>query len=188
MLTRRHVLKLAAALAATPAGAHTPYGQWTVYRRRNLFIVAARTDERALALARAFAEGLATELPESHARMTRATDRVRVASLLATEQLDVAIVAREDAAAMREGSGAFRSVGPTPLCTLAEFGAHLLVALESFKPRHAYLLSGAADHLSAVLRGGDVSNRSVPPDIPVHPGAAMYLSGLPLPGGGTSSE
>ena len=119
-------LRLAmAALAAAAAGAHTPYGQWTVYRRRNLFIVASRTDEAALALARAVVDGLSTELPESRAKVTRATDPVRIASLLATGQLDVAIVSRSEAAAMLVGSGEYRAVGPVALQTLAELGAYL---------------------------------------------------------------
>ena len=112
-LDRRLAIKMTmAALAAATAGGHTPYGQWTVYRQRNLFIVASRTDEAALALARAVVEGLSTELPESRAKVTRATDPVRIASLLATGQLDVAVVSRSEAAAMLVGSGEFRAVGP----------------------------------------------------------------------------
>ena len=57
-LDRRLAIKMTmAALAAAAVGGHTPYGQWTVYRQRNLFIVASRTDEAALALAHAFVEG-----------------------------------------------------------------------------------------------------------------------------------
>ena len=50
--SRRGFAQLAIAAAAILfMGAHTPYGQWTVYRQRNLFIVASRTDPQAVALA-----------------------------------------------------------------------------------------------------------------------------------------
>ena len=112
-LDRRALLKATAAGAASVLlAAHTPYGQWTVYRQRNLFIVASRTDEAALLLARAIVEGLAVELAASRARVTRAIDPVRIASLLATGQLDVAVISREDASAMLAGSGTVATAAP----------------------------------------------------------------------------
>jgi hypothetical protein len=160
--------------------AHTPYGQWTVYRQRNLFIVASRTDEPALLLARAIVDGLAVELPESHARVTRATDPVRIASLLATGQLDVAVVSRGDASAMLAGSGDFRAVGAVSINLLAELGAHLMVTMDTFRPKHAYLLALSVDHLRQKLPvvAASASDSS---KLPFHPGAAAYYNGLPAP-------
>jgi len=178
---RRALLKAAAAGAASVLlAAHTPYGQWTVYRQRNLFIVASRTDEAALILARAIVEGFATELPESRARVTRATDPVRIASLLATRQLDVAVVSRGDAAAMRAGSGDFRAVGAVAVNSVAELGAHLMVTLDTFKPKHAYLLALSVDHLRPKLPIVAASAPE-PTKPPIHPGAQAYYSGLPAP-------
>lgn len=167
-----------AALAAGAAGAHTPYGQWTVYRRRNLFLVAARSDAAAVALAERLAADLARELPASHARMTRAADPVRVASLLATGQLDVAVLARGEAAAMFAGSGPYAAVGPVPLRALAGLGQHLLVATEDFPPRHAYLLAQAVAHLDVA---GAEPAASAPLPVPEHEGAALWRVGAPLP-------
>ena len=180
LFTRRGVMRLGVtALGAVLVGAHTPYGQWTVYRQRNLFIVASRTDPAAVDLARNLAKGLAAELPESHARMTRATDSVRVASLLATGQLDVAVVSRGDGVAMLGGAGEYRAIGPIPLRALADLGDHVLVALESFRARHAYLLASAVDH----LRNGLPSQPAAAPSasVPEHEGATAYRSRLPLP-------
>jgi hypothetical protein len=175
---RRDVLKLAAAaLASVVLGAHTPYGQWTVYRQRNLFIVASRTDPRALLLTRMIVHGLARELPEARARVTRASDPVRIASLLATGQLDVAVVSREDAAGMVAGSDGFRAVGAVPLVSLANLGRYELVAMESYKARHAYLLARAVDHMRPVL---PPTARDSP--VPTHTGALVYFAGGPLPG------
>lgn len=173
---RRHCAKLlAATLAVVALTAHTPYGQWTVYRRRNLFIVASRTDTSAVELAQALAKGLTRELPESHARFTRATDPVRIASLLATGQLDVAIISQDEAASMRAGSGAFKGVGPIPLRLLARLGRHLLVTVESFRDRHAFLLAEAIEHLRSSLLLAAAP--SLPLPILEHPGAAAYRGG-----------
>jgi hypothetical protein len=178
---RRSALKLLAlAIGNVALGAHTPYGQWTVYRQRNLFIVASRTDRRAIALATALASGLAQELPESHARMTRASDTVRIASLLATEQLDVAIVSREEAAEMREGVGEYAAVGPFSLCALAELGRHVLVTVESFKTRHAYLLAANVEHLRSRLPIAPAA-RQPQSSLPLHLGANAYYAGETMP-------
>jgi TRAP-type uncharacterized transport system substrate-binding protein len=116
---------------------------------------------------------LARELPESHARITRASDTVRIASLLATGQLDVAIISRDEAANMHAGSGAFKEIGPIPLRLLAELSGHFLVAIESF--RHAFLLAEAIEHLRSSL--SLAAAKSLPLPIPEHPGAAAYRGG-----------
>jgi hypothetical protein len=180
-ISRRGILRLAGlGLGTVLFAGHTPYGQWTVYRRRNLFIVASRTDPEAVALAYALADGLAVQLPTSHARMTRATDPVRVASLLATGQLDVAVVARADAAGMLAGAGDFRAVGPVPLRRLADLGARVLVALESFRNKHAYLLADAVEHLRPTLPILAAAAADLPA-VPEHVGALAHRTGLPLP-------
>jgi TRAP-type uncharacterized transport system substrate-binding protein len=172
-LERRQVAKLALGLFATVyLTAHTPYGQWTVYRQRNLFIVASRTDPRALELARAVVTGLNRELPESHARVTRASNPVRIASLLATGQLDVAIISRHEASDMYAGKEAFAEIGPIPLRLLAKLNEHFFVTVESFRDRHAFLLAEAVEHIRAELQLRPVPSQSQ--IIPEHPGAAAY--------------
>jgi hypothetical protein len=123
--------------------------------------------------------GLARELPEARARVTRASDPVRIASLLATGQLDVAVVSRENASGMIAGSDGFRAVGPAPVVSLANLGRYELVAMESFKARHAYLLARAVDHMRSAL---PPAARDSP--IPIHSGARIYFTGGPLPSDG----
>lgn len=159
---------------------HTPYAQWTVYRRRNLFIVVSRTDSAAVRLAEIVAKALAEELPSSHARYTRATDPVRVASLLATEQIDVAVVSSEDAAQMLTGTGDFAAVGPVPVRLLLELGHHVLITLPTFKPAHAFLLTQTLDHVRHRLPISTPPSSSVLL-LPVHPGTIAYANGLAIP-------
>mgnify|MGYP001791757517 FL=1 len=82
------------AIALFPVLGHTPFPQWKVYRQLHLFIVVDREDELACDLGRTIAHTLADELPESRAMVTRARDALRVASLLSTQQLDVAQIGR----------------------------------------------------------------------------------------------
>jgi hypothetical protein len=180
-LNRRELARLALAAALVPAlMAHTPYAQWTIYRRRNLFVVASRADEEAVRLARAVAEGLAAELPDSHARFTRASDAVRVASLLKSGQLDVAVIGRGEAGPMQAGAGAYAAVGAVPLRLLAQLGDHLLVTVEGFKDRHAFLLAQVLDELQGDL---PLPGLAAPQDVavPYHPGALDYRRGEPFP-------
>ena len=180
-MRRRRVLRLGLlAAAALAVGGHTPYPQWVVYRRRNLFIVAGRTDEAAVALARAAAAILAARLPASKAQATRATDVLRVGSLIATRQLDLAILKGEEAAALLDGSGPFATIGAAPLRAVFAFGAHLLVARDDFRARHAYLVAETLDRFRDELPARapvGAPTSAVPP----HPGAAAYFGGLPPP-------
>jgi hypothetical protein len=172
-VSRRELVQSAAAvIAATIVAGHTPYGQWTIYRQRNLFIVASRTDSQALNLAKAVVEGLTVELPESHARLTRASDEMRIASLLATAQLDVAVISQEIAAEMFVGSGVFKAVGPVPLRILAELDSHLLVTVDHFKSSHAFLLAAAVEHLRPKLTISFKASKSLP--IPYHVGVLSH--------------
>lgn len=186
--SRRQAVKLVAAgLAAAALQGHTPYAQWTIYRKRNLFIVASRTDAEAVALAEAIADGLAAELPDSHARFTRATDPVRTASLLRTGQLEVAVIAWNEAEPMAAGTGPYESVGPVPLQLLAVLGRHLLVTVAAFKDRHAFLIAQALDPMSDRLGLVELAAAEAAP-LPAHPGALAYRRGQAIPAAPAASN
>ncbi len=59
-MNRRRLLALGLTLAAaaTAARAHTPYRQWTVYRKRHLMVLGHRADPEGYELVRAVAEAL----------------------------------------------------------------------------------------------------------------------------------
>ena len=139
-LTRRALLGGGIALAWFAASAHTPYRQWRVYRQRHLMIVASKTDPEGFRLSRAVAETLAEHLPDSHARPSRAPSAARVASLLGTGQMDVAVLPRAEAAALRAGDDPFRESGPVDLEALFDLGDHLLVCRAEFPEEHAFLV------------------------------------------------
>jgi hypothetical protein len=80
---------------------------------------------------------------------------------------------------MFAGVGPYRATGPVPLRVLAELERHLLVTVDSFPDRHAFLLAQAVNHLSGRLAAASVSPGAL--SVPEHPGAVAYRSGRLLP-------
>ncbi len=177
-MNRRDVLWVPFALAfCQSAGAHTPYGQWVVYRKKHLLIGAHRADPPTYKEAKRLAALLAEHLPKSRSRVARAPTAGRLASLLGTDQLDVAVLSREDAADMQNGRGKFAPYGKIPLTLLAELGPYILIAHERFPARHAWLVSKT---LSNVV-SEDAAVGTQPGTIKWHPGTQAFLNGQPEP-------
>ena len=185
-MNRRAFLGAALALGALTVGSgHTPYRQWKVYRQRHLLILTSRTDAPSFALGKRVAEVLATYLPSSKARVARAPFTRRIASLISSRQVEVAILARDDAAALLAGRAPFADFDPVPLRTLVGLGTRLLVCRDDFPDRHAYLvaatLSRNRDRLPVAVSPGE--DRPGEPDatVPMHPGARAFFAGRPPP-------
>jgi hypothetical protein len=180
-MDRRHFVRLGlcgAALVLTSG--HTPYRQWVIYRKRRLLIGTSKADAPTYPLGKQVAGTLLTYLPESKARASRAPNPWRLASLLSTAQLVVAILSATDATALLQGRPPFADFGGVALAGLFGFDPYLLVARADFPERHAYLVSRTlAEHRALIpgaraLKAGEGA-------LPVHPGTLAYLQGKPLP-------
>lgn len=166
-IARRTVLAGLAAWAA-PAAAHTPYRQWVVYRRKHLLIGCHRDDPAGHAAATALSRHLETHLPTARSRVARAPAATRLAALLATDQLDVAVLQPDEVRAMRGAAGPFIAYGRLPLTTLAALGTgHLVVAHARFPDEHAALV---AEALGDAPAAADAPWWTAPA-APWHPGA-----------------
>ena len=177
-MNRRAALRaVGAAAAAFLLCGHTPYGQWVVYRKKHLLIGCHRADPVTYDLAKAVVAELAAHLPAAKARVARAPDAGRLASLLGTDQMEVAILGAADAAAMTEGAGAFAPYGKVALRLLTPVGDRLLVARADFPDRHAWLVAGAL--AGTVLLPGPKLGESQA--LAWHPGARAFLEGKPEP-------
>jgi hypothetical protein len=178
-LSRRSTLRLVfIGGVSLLASGHAPYGQWGIYRKRFLLILTARDDPTSHELGTRIAALLAAHLPESGARVSRAPHKERIASLLSSKQMDVAVMHWNDAANLRAGALPFSHYGPVPLQAIVAMGDHQLVCRDDFPARHAWLLAEALskDQQSVGPRGdGAVAG------VPLHPGAQAYFSGRPLP-------
>ena len=179
-MRRRHLLRLGAAGGAWFAlSGHTPYGHWKIYRRKHLMIGSCRADPPSYPLAEQIAGTLVRLLPESSARASRAPDQRRIASLLASDQWQVSVLRRGEAADLIAGAGLFETVGAVPLASLFEMGRHLLVCRPDFPDLHAWLVTATLSKNAA-----DIPDGAAPPQagaIPVHPGALAYAEGKPPP-------
>lgn len=183
---RRALLKYAFALAAAfAASGHAPYGQWKVYRKRRLHILTSRSDAPTYPLGKRIAEVLADHLPASKAQVSRAPDTRRIASLISSGQMDVAVLSRRDAARLRAGQAPFEAFGPVALRTLVSVGEYLLICRADFPDRHAYLVAAALsdnrDDLGVEIESLDVMTGGADHGVPLHPGAAAYFDGEPAP-------
>ena len=184
-MNRRTVLK--SALIVTGAlifgVGHTPYRQWKVYRQRHLFILASKTDAASYTLGKRIAAVLATYLPSSKARVVRAPYLRRVASLITTKQLDVAILSREHAVALAEGREPFAEFEPVPLRIIVGLGQYLLVCRDDFRALHAYLVAETLSRHQEELpvpvtpEGADTADDNAM--LSTHPGARAFFDGRP---------
>lgn len=169
MPNRRGILVgVGAAIFAASALAHTPYGQWVVYRQKHLLVGAHRGDERTYALAKSVVAGLERELPEASARVARGPRPQRIASLIATGQLYLAVLSADEAGRMAQAAAPFEGYRPTPVQALADLGdGYFLFAAPDFPVDHAQMVTEAVDH--AGLGTAPVSD-----GVEVHEGAARH--------------
>jgi TRAP-type uncharacterized transport system substrate-binding protein len=180
MLRRKFLQAGLIATAWVATGGHTPYRQWQVYRRRHLLIGTSKADAPTYPLGQSIAEVLAAHLPESSARVTRGPDPWRLASLLTTGQLEVALLSSVDVAALRDGRAPFAAFGPTDLNALFAFGDYFLVCRPDFPAHHAYQVVQTLADNAALIAGARALDASASP-IAIHHGARAYAMGEPMP-------
>ena len=173
------VIGAATALAPATTWAHTPYRQWSVYRKRHLVILTSRADPLGVTLGRRVAEVLAEHLPASKARLSRGPHAERIASLISSKQMDVAILKRADAAALMAGRPPFADYGPLALRAIVTLGDHLLISRDDFPDRHAYVVALTLVANAKLLPVPAVVGDGGP--VPAHPGALAYAEGRPEP-------
>ena len=143
-------------------------------------IGSCKADAPSYPLAQRIAETLVSELPESSARASRAPDQRRIASLLASDQWQVSVLRRGEAADLAAGRGLFETVRAVPLNSLFAMGDHLLVCRPDFPDRHAWLVAATLTENAAGIAGG-VPVEAGAAGIPIHPGALAHAEGEPLP-------
>lgn len=168
MTTRRRLLGFALALAATPAVAHTPFRQWLVYRQKHLLIGAHRGDLRTYELAKEVVAALARELPKARSRVARGPGPERIAALIGTGQLFLAVLASDQASRMAKAVAPFAGYRPTPTHALVDLGSqYLLFAASGFPVDHARLVTAAVAHAG-------LGTNPMSLGLEVHPGAIAF--------------
>jgi hypothetical protein len=174
--SRRVALGLiVAAVGATAAAPHTPYGQWIVYRQKHLLVGAHRGDPRTYELAQAVVRALDEELPESHARIARGPRPQRLASLIGSGQLLTAVLSMTEADAMAGSGPPFEGYLPVRLYQIGALGGgYCLYASPDLPADHAWLITQALAHAKLV-------EAPEPKHLSAHSGAVSFWRGEPLP-------
>jgi hypothetical protein len=184
-ITRRRVLHFGAvALAGLVLQGHAPYGQWSVYRKKHLLILTTKADPESFELGKKLAAHLMKFLPESRAQVSRAPHKARIASLISSKQMELALMRPGDAAALRAGAAPYEDYGPVPLNVLMAVDSFLLVCRDDFAPLHAWLIAEALTRKDAdfAARPAKAAKPESPdPHLPLHPGAVLFLSGAATP-------
>jgi hypothetical protein len=85
----------------------------------------------------------ANRLPDSRATYARARDTNDMVRLIASRQLEVAVLRETDAWAILSGARPFADNGPVALRTLGALGEHLLACVEDVPKAAAYMLAEA---------------------------------------------
>lgn len=165
---------LLAALQPLSAHAHTPYKQWAVYRQKHLLIGCHKDAPATYDLSKQIVSLLESELPAASARVARAPAASRLASLLATDQLNLAVLAPDIAQAMAAGDDKFAAYGRIELTTLLAMDEFLLVGHTRLKDHHCWQITKALEPF------GNQSKTSTPA-LPWHKGSELYLRGEPMP-------
>ena len=130
-MNRRRFLVSGSALAAWALlSGHSPYRKFHIFRKTRLIIMAPNDDKRAGVVADGIVAFYSTNWSDSKPSSGRAQTAPEVVRLIVTNQLDVAVLSQKDAIAARAGEGRFARTGPAPLCALAVFKDHFMVARE----------------------------------------------------------
>jgi TRAP-type uncharacterized transport system substrate-binding protein len=111
--------------------------------------------------------------------MARARDINDVVRLLASKQLDTALMREEDASAAFGGAGRFADNGKVPLRALAQFGAYLFVCRDDLpKPNGFQIAETIAEQWRAIdaklVAGASGPKPLSSVRIPIHSGALEY--------------
>jgi TRAP-type uncharacterized transport system substrate-binding protein len=180
MTKRRHFIQavLAGGLWVMLTG-HSPYKQWDVFRKTRLVVLVNADDQSSVKLGTALAEFYAKQLPESRATFARAKNKHDMVRLLASKQLEVALLTESDAYAVLTGAEPYADNGKVPLRALASLGDYLFICREDLPPQSAQMLTEALGDNWGELKS-DMAQKNKNPRpadgsrIPLHQGALEY--------------
>lgn len=121
MRRRTFLCALSATLFSLTAKAHSPWGQYAVYRQKHLLVLSTRDDLESYGYSKLLVEVINKEAPEAKARPARAVNLERAYNLLRTDQFQFALLSTKNINSMRAASGPFKDRPPVDLKTIYQF-------------------------------------------------------------------
>ncbi len=185
LIHRRSFLAAAsAALLPGLARAHSPWGQYAVYRQKHLLVLSTRDDAESYPYSKRLVEAINQTAPEASARPARARNLRRAYDLLRTDQFQFALLSGANVASMRQGSGPFATDGPVGLSLVYAFADLEFVVRDDVLDNHVAIvthavLSSLAD-LPDAISPDEVRMRPM-----LHPGALSAIDEFVTHEGGT---
>ena len=155
MLRRSFICMMPALLVAPAAHAHSPWGQYAVYRQKHLLILSTRDDPDSYGYSKLLVSAINKSAPEASARPARAVNLDRAYNLLRTDQFQFALLSKANIDAMRTASGAFADKSPVDLKTVYRFDNLEFVVLADFPQRLVSVVTEAVLSNISALPGAD---------------------------------
>ncbi len=143
MERRTLLLGLLASMCPAATWAHSPWGQYAVYRQKHLLILSTRDDPESYGYSKILVEAINGGAPEADARPARAINLERAYNLLRTDQFQFALLSPQNIEEMRSASGAFEGKSPIDLKTLYSFGELEFVVVADFPSNLAAIVTDA---------------------------------------------
>ncbi len=149
MLSRRSFLNLLLAGCASDALAHSPWGQYQVYRQKHLLVLSSRDDPDTYPYSKILVDALNRTVPEAKARPARAINLERVYNLLKSDQFQFALLSRSNVRMLRKAEGPFVGKEKIDLRTIYEFNDLEFVVRSDFPDELVEIVAhGIVDSLS----------------------------------------
>lgn len=158
MLRRSFICMLPVLLATRAAYAHSPWGQYVVYRQKHLLILSTRDDPESYGYSKLLVAAINESAPEASARPARAVNLDRAYNLLRTDQFQFALLSRANIDAMRTASGVFADKRPVDLRTVYRFDDLEFVVLANFPSRLVSVVTEAVLSNISTLPGAEPPN------------------------------
>ena len=112
---------LPALLVPPMAKAHSPWGQYAVYRQKHLLVLSTRDDAQSYRYSKLLVDAINESAPEASARPARAINLERAYNLLRTDQFQFALLSTTNIESMRLATGAFAGRPSVDLKTIYKF-------------------------------------------------------------------
>jgi hypothetical protein len=156
------------------ANAHSPWGQYQVYRKKHLLILSTREDIPSYPYSKKLVDTLNATVPTANARPARAIDLDRVYDLLRTDQFQFALLSNVNVDMMINASGRFAGRPKVDLRTVFRFGELRFVVRGDFPENLVAIVTHGIVEALPVFRDA-VSLETLKADRNLHPGALMAL-------------
>ena len=166
-------------LIAFVLSAHSPWGQYQVYRQKHLLIMSTIDDEPTYPFSKKLVAAINEVLPHARARPARAKHFQRVHSLFSTKQMQVMLLSRSNAVAALNGEGPFAAHGSLDFRVLYQFGDIQLLVQVDFPDQFAWLVTDAIIRAQAII---EADTPNIVLELPnLHPGSLTALKNEPMP-------